>query len=152
MLGRKRRFPRTSAERNWFGYTPCGLLVFSGANLSRSGLGQKMLPAAGCAATGQNADRLELKPESVSGERIVLVMVAGSLTGKDLTTPCLPRSRISPPPPGRNSAKNWVTKTRSSASFLPLLVTAMAVGLPPTVTVPVTVRFLVSMIETVPSV
>ena len=46
MLGRKRRLPRISAERSWFGNTPCGFIVLMGS-VGSFGFGQKMLDWAG---------------------------------------------------------------------------------------------------------
>ena len=69
MLGRYSRSPRITAERSWFGNTPCGLFVFAGSVAGKSGLGQKMLDCAGGTVLQKllGATRLALKPESASG-------------------------------------------------------------------------------------
>ena len=94
------------------------------------------------------AVRLALKPESASGDRVILVIGGLALpAGKAWTTPRFPRSRISPLPSnmgslksGLSSAKIWVTKTVSSEILpVPLFVIARAVGLRPTSTAPTTV-------------
>jgi hypothetical protein len=106
---------------------------------------------------GQKFVRFAVKPEFASGDRLIVVIVGfGAVKGpvKDLTTPRLPRSRPSPGPGGGiSSAKNCVTNTVSSlSSASPSLVTAIAIGFPPTVTVFTIVRVVVSMMETVPAV
>src|SRR5512132_879695 len=110
--------------------------------------------------------RLARKPESGSGESVILVIGGLALpAGKAWTTPRLPRSRASPLPSkmgsvnvGFSSAKIWVTKTVSSAMLpVPLAVIAMAVGFPPTCTAPFGIGLSglplgITMIDTVPAV
>src|SRR5688572_27783325 len=91
-----------------------------------AGFGQKMLDWAGGTVLQKllGLTRLTAKPESLRGERVILVI--GGLVlpaGKAWTTPCFPRSRASPLPLnvgslklGLSSAKIWVTKTVSSVS------------------------------------
>ena len=93
-------------------------------------------------------------------------MLIGGLAlpaGKARRTPRLPRSRFSPLPSklgslksGLSSAKMSVTKTVSSEMLpVPASVIAMAVGLPPTCTVPSRTGLsglLVTTMDTVPAV
>src|SRR5215510_13755491 len=116
MLGRKRRLPRIKADRSWFGNTPCGLFVFAGSVIGKSGLGQKMRDWPGGTVLQKllGLTRLALNPESGRGARVILVIGGLELpAGKAWTTPCFPRSRASPGPPLISSAKIWVTKTVS---------------------------------------
>src|SRR5262245_9661491 len=146
MLGRYKRSPRINADRSWLGNTPYGLLVLSG--LPRLfGSGQKMSDWAVAAVLQKllGLTRLALKPESGIGARVILVIGGLELpAGKAWRTPHFPRSRASPLPSkvgslksGLSSAKMSVTKTVSSEMFpVPLSEIAIAVGLPPTCTIP----------------
>src|SRR5262249_9488457 len=166
MLGRYSRLPRIKADRSWLGNTPCGLFVFAGSVTGKSGLGQKMLDWAGGTVLQKllGLTRLALKPESGIGARVILVIGGLELpAGKAWRTPRFPRSRASPLPSkvgslksGLSSAKMSVTKTMSSEMFpVPLSEIAIAVGLPPTCTIPSRVGLsglLVTTMDTVPAV
>src|SRR5215831_7660017 len=162
MLGRKRRMPRIKADRSWLGNTPCGLFVFIGS-VGSSGFGQKTFDWAGGTVLQKllGLTRLALKPESGIGARVILVIGGLELpAGKAWRTPRFPRSRASPLPSkvgslksGLSSAKMSVTKTVLLP--VPVSVIAIAVGLPPTCTVPSRTGLsglLVTTMETVPAV
>ena len=115
MLGRNTRSPRISAEKNWLGKTPCGLLVFIGS-AGLSGSGQKMLDWAGGTVLQKlfGATRFAEKPELASGFRTILVTVGLELpAGKAWRTPCFPRSRASPLPSKRGSLKSGFSSAKN---------------------------------------
>jgi hypothetical protein len=93
--------------------------------------GQNVLLTAAGLRWVQRFVRLAVKPESARGWRPTRKGGEADPTPNARTTPRLPLSNPSPGPPGISSAKNNDTKTVSSVSIgSPLLVMAMASGLP----------------------
>src|SRR5262249_16173050 len=151
MLGRMRTLLRISADQSWFGKAPCGFWVMAGSVTSKAGFGQKIWFAMWAGwALGQKLARLAGKPLWRSGESEREVLAVGGTARRWRRRAVSNRWR------GRAGiplAKKSVMKTVSSVSLLlPLLVMAMAVGLPPMAPFPSTVRVAGLMAATAPSV
>ena len=94
-----------------------------------------------------------MKPESASGDRVVLVIGGGLAHREAVNDPLLAEIAHLAASPGAEFGEDLGDENGLVRVLLsPLLVMAMAVGFPPTATVPASVPFLVSMMETVPSV